>query len=150
VFVMWKEETGGGLADFCRQFDETVPTGFKEYRSHSTYTAADYLLRKAREAERDVDAAKRGRKRKKPASPRNALVRLVSSLLPLFAESEYDILVNAMAKRLNWSEDQARGILTSAQEESPIITIKAPRGTHVEGELKITLASEPARGKAAA
>ncbi len=150
TFEMWREETGGSLAAFCRMFDETVPESFKEYRSHSTYTAADYLLRKSREAVRDAAASKRGRKRKKPASPRNALVRLVSSILPLFAEGDRDTLVNAMAKRLNWSEDQARGVITSALDESPIITIKAPRGVHVEGELKVSVAPETTtRGKAA-
>lgn len=150
VFEMWREETNGGLAAFVRLFDESVPTKTADYKKHSAYMAADYLRRKVADAERAAQTSKRGRKRKKPASPRHALVRLVSSILPLFAEAERDTLVDAMAKRLNWSEDQARNIITDAADESPIIVVRAPRGVHVDGELKVALAPEPTRGKTSA
>lgn len=150
VFEMWQEETGGSLAAFCRLFDETVPEVTKDYKKHSTYMAADYLRRKVADAAREAEASKRGRKRKKPASPRNALVRLVSSILPLFAESERDHLVDALSKRLNWSDDQARNVVTQATEETPIIVVRAPRGVHVEGELKVSLAPESSRATKAA
>jgi len=148
VFEMWREETNGSLAAFCRLFDETVPLKTADYKKHPTYNAADYLRRMVADAERAAQSSKRGRKRKKPASPRAALVRLVSSILPLFAESERDTLVDALSSRLNWTEDQARNVLTDAADETPIIVVKAPRGMHVDGELKIAVATE--RGKAAA
>lgn len=144
VMRMWQGETSGSVAAFCRLFDETVPMDTKGYRAHSTYRAADYLIRLVSQQERArvTPTEQAERVRNAPASARTALLQLIASIAPLLSEEAKASLYKSLEDRLHWSERQADALKADVQNVAPLVLISAPRGVHVEGELKVKVAPE--------
>lgn len=65
-------------ADFARQFDKTVPMGWKEYRVHPTYVAIDNMFRYMPEIKGKKVESRQSSKTNKAAKERASLKRKVS------------------------------------------------------------------------
>lgn len=149
AFEQWKAETDGNFVEFVRVLVPAVPLpsrtkdGIQGYRDHQAYQAADYLRRlvqqEARAAttpEEQADAI-----RNRPASPRQALARVIASIVPLIDPAAMAALWKAMESQLHWSETQVSGFRELVKLESPLVQVRPPRGLRVAHMLKVVPAA---------
>jgi hypothetical protein len=112
AFDAFEDDTGGTFVDFVRLFDATVPLDRKGYKSHNTYTKADYLRRIVQQEER------KDRKplpvSKRPATPLVALARIVQTL------NIEPAVWAAFIHEMHWSEKQGTRLRTLGAKLGPI------------------------------
>lgn len=134
AFAQWQTETGHtSFVAFVRVLVPGVPLERAGYRAHSAYQAADYLRRLTQQASRTTETPveKAARIQSAPVSSRVALARLVASLLPLISPDSVGTFWSTAAGQLHWSEATLKGIQDLAKAESPLVTLKTPRGVHM-------------------
>lgn len=119
AFEAWKGEMNGTFAAFVRVLVPSVPEARDDYRAHPAYQAADYLRRLGGANERDVEVVPI---EDRPATPYIGLARLWATLVPLI-DPEGTVahrLLEAIAKELNWTEQQVERIESLAQSQGPV------------------------------
>lgn len=152
TFAMWQAETGGSFVAFIRVLVPGVPLERAGYRAHFAYQAADYLRRltqaTARTTESPIERA--ARIQRAPVSPRVAMARLVASILPLISPDTTTVLWSALSDQLHWSEATVKSLQELCQSETPLVQLKAPRGTAASHSFRAAPVPVPDSEEAAA
>lgn len=120
----WQEETKGEFVAFVRLIDPSLPVERKAYRAHAAYAAADYLRRLVKRAEAP-GSSQANDPSQRAATPLEALSRVCAAILPLFGGN--DLLWQALAAELHWSEAQVKRLQTLAKEAEPLLETHVPK-----------------------
>jgi hypothetical protein len=139
AYNSWAGETGGSFVAFVRLFDATVGLKSDEYRNHSTYQAAEYLRRRARDiaAAQEVAAAEAagelpvgaaGVGADAPATPMDALARFVAMVLPLIAHEDQPKVWQFFTTEYNWSERRVSALREMVEAAKPFATVRTEKG----------------------
>lgn len=130
AFDLWKAETGGGLADFVRLFDPTVPPSAADYKRHPAYNAADYLRRLVAQGSREDETPMQRAKRlaAAPVSPRRVLAQVLAAFLKVIDPATLDTIYASVKERNHWTDGQVEGLKELVEEESPLVSVRGPRG----------------------
>lgn len=115
AFGAYQVETAGSFVSFVRLLDPTVPADAAGYRANSTYSAADYLRRKAAQ---QATPRVRVPLSQRPATPLVALARLVATILPMLDEK--DALWASFVQEMHWSDSQVARLQTIVNREGPV------------------------------
>lgn len=121
AFGAWQAETAGTFIAFVRVFDATVPAERAAYRDNPVYQAADYLRRLSANAARPAAEANAV----KPASPFEAVARLVATLAPLV--EDMDLVWQAFLLELHWTDRQIARVQKLVGQAGPLLAKKAPQ-----------------------
>lgn len=108
AYGAWQSESGGTFVAFVRVLDPSIPVERNAYRAHVSYQAADYLRRLVARQQAEKEGRKVVNPAEVPATPLEALARLVSSVLPLVPNA--DILWKAFVEELHWTDNQVKRV----------------------------------------
>lgn len=139
TFAQWQEATGGTFVDFVRILVPEVPGDREGYRAHPAYQSADYLRRIVQQEgrEEETPVARAHRIASAPVNPRVAFARILGALLPLLSPETLPVLWQAAADTLHWSEATIKGMQTLVESAPPLVTLRTPRGVHVDHALRV-------------
>lgn len=144
VFGQWQATTGGTFVDFVRILVPSVPADREGYRAHPAYASADYLRRITQQESRETETpvARANRIASAPVNPRVALARMLASILPLLSPETLPVLWQSAADTLHWSEATIKEMQTLVESAPPLVTLRTPRGVHVDHALRVTPAPD--------
>jgi hypothetical protein len=136
AFNAWAGDTGGSFVAFVRLYDPTVPLQSEGYRAHSTYAAAEYLRRKARDLAAESAAEVEGEElvgatgvgAEAPATPLDVLARFVAMLLPLIAHEDQGRIWEFFASDAHWSERRITALREMVDLVKPFATVRTEKG----------------------
>ncbi len=134
AFNAWAAETGKPFVAFVRLLDPTVPVQSAEYRRHRAFMAADYLRRLAATSARQEAAEAAGEGvgtgigAEAPATPQEAIARLIAAILPLIALEHHGRLWSIIQDELHWTEQRVARLRDQVQVVKPIATVQAAKG----------------------
>lgn len=127
AYNAWAAETSGNFPAFCRLLDPTIGPNRADYRTHRAFQAADYLRRLVARMNRPERPA--GVQR--PATPMDAVARLLKTITPLIGADEIGKLRDAIRKELHWSERQVSRLSAKADTAEPLAQLRVPKGSPV-------------------
>lgn len=116
AFDTFSTESGGKFVDFCRLFVPSIPADRSGYRADSSYQQLDYLRRlvaqQSRGEKKPLPASRR------PATPYQALARLIATVLPQVDPN--GALWHAFVHEMHWTEKTATRIKTLGAKLGPV------------------------------
>lgn len=140
AFDLWKAEVKDGtFVDFCRVIDPRIPADRDGYRANNAYRAAENLRSLiAREKREGVSPTERAKRiASAPVPPRRAMAQLVAAVVPLLADDTLAVIYDTLRERARWTEGQVSSLRALVEKETPLVTIRPPKGTVIKGTLKL-------------
>lgn len=117
AFEAWRTETGGAFVAFVRVLVPDIPVDRNGYRAHPAFNAAMYLRRLLASAETRA-SSKRVKPEERPATPYQALARLVATVLPYVDPS--GAIWTAFCREMNWDEKAQQRVRQLADKLGPV------------------------------
>jgi hypothetical protein len=132
AYNAWASDTGKPFVAFVRLFDPTVPTASADYRKHKAFMAADYLRRlvatEARAEAEEEAGVGTGIGAEAPATPQEAIARLIAAILPLIALEQHPKLWQYVQEELHWTEARVKRLQEQVGAVRPLAVLSAAKG----------------------